>query len=79
MIKCQLIQLLSQRQSQENRAIRFNEVAKATGVSTSTISRMANNKVTRFDAATISALCSYFKCALGDLLVYEEDRRELLN
>jgi len=79
MIKCQLIHLLSQRQSQENRVIRFHDVAQATGISASTISRMANNKVTRFDAATLSALCAYFECALGDLLVYEQDGHEPSN
>lgn len=73
MIKCQLIHLLSQRQSREKRKISYHDIAKATGIPPSTISRMARDKVTRFDADTLSALCAYFECALGDLLVYEGD------
>lgn len=79
MIKCQLIQLLSQRQSREKRKISYHDIAKATGVTPSTISRMARDKVTRFDATTLSALCAYFECALGELLVYEEDENKPSN
>lgn len=75
MIKCQLIQLLSQRESREKRRISYREIARATGLPTSTISRMARDEVTRFEAETLSALCAYFECALGDLLVYEKDGR----
>lgn len=73
MIKCQLIQLLSHRQMQEKRKISYREIARATGLPTSTISRMARDEVTRFDAETLSALCAYFDCKLGELLVYEKD------
>ncbi len=73
MIRCQLIQLRAERIAREKRDISYREIAKVTGVPVSTISRMARDKVTRFDAETLSALCAYFGCALGDLLVYEED------
>lgn len=76
MIKCQLIGLLSRRQIQEQRKITYREVARATGLQASTVTRMANNQVTRFDADTLSALCAYFECELGELLVYEKDEQE---
>lgn len=76
MIRCQLIQLLSQREAQEKRRISYREVANTTGLEPSTISRMARDKVTRFDAETLSALCAYFECELGELLVYEKDEQE---
>lgn len=73
MIKCQLIQLLSHRQLREKRKISYREIARATGLPPSTISRMARDEVTRFDAETLSALCAYFECELGELLIYQQD------
>lgn len=73
MIKCKLIKLISDKQARENQRITYREIEAATGIAASTISRMAQNKVTRFEADTLSALCAYFGCALGELLVYEEN------
>jgi putative transcriptional regulator len=75
MIICQLMKLLSIKQANENRRITYRAIQEATGVSASTISRMATNKITRFDSETLSALCAYFGCELGDLLVYEENTK----
>lgn len=77
MIKCQMLKLISEKQIRENQHISYHAIAKATGVAVSTLSRMSRNKVTRFDANTLSALCAYFECALGELLTYEDPNSKI--
>lgn len=73
MMRCQIIRLLSEKEKKENRRITYTDIAKSTGLSLSVVSRMANQKITRFEADTVIALCTYFKCSLGDLLVIDEE------
>lgn len=52
----------------------ITEISKATGISRKTLSAWENNKVTRFDAPVIEALCKYFNANPGDLLKYIPDK-----
>lgn len=64
MIICKLDDLLWQ-----NR-VNAKDLAKATGISTNTLSRWKNNKNNAYETRTISLICKYFNCKIQDLLEY---------
>ncbi len=49
------------------------DVQRETGIAWSTLNSWANNQLTRYDAPVIKALCEYFDCQVGDLLVFERE------
>ncbi|MFR9018926.1 MAG: helix-turn-helix domain-containing protein [Fusobacterium sp.] len=49
------------------------EVSKLTGMSTSTISNLYNEKVKRLDFDTLEKLCQLFNCKVQDLIEYIPD------
>lgn len=70
-------ELLAIKSRKEGRKISRQEVADAIGVSRSALDSYARNEVTRFDAPIVLALCNYFECEPGDLLVTEETEEDL--
>jgi putative transcriptional regulator len=64
--------LLAEKATIEQHNIAINDVQRETGIAWSTLNSWANNLVTRYDAPVIQALCDYFDCQVGDLLVYEK-------
>ena len=64
--------LLANKAEGEQRNISLKEVERQTGIAWSTLQSWANNKVTRYDAPVIMALCDYLGCDVGDLIVYEK-------
>lgn len=64
-------ELLAVKERREMRSISQRDVAAATGISRSAIDSYATNTPTRYDAHVILALCEYFDCTPGDLLVIE--------
>lgn len=69
--------LLAQKATIEQHGIAINDVQRETGVAWSTLNAWANNQVTRYDAPVIQALCEYFNCQVGDLLVFERDKETI--
>lgn len=65
--------LLAEKATKEQHSIAINDVQRETGVAWSTLNSWANNQVTRYDATVIQALCEYFNCQVGDLLIFEKD------
>ncbi len=65
--------LLAEKATREQHSIAINDVQRGTGIAWSTLNSWANNQVTRYDAPVIQALCEYFNCQVGDLLVFEKD------
>lgn len=65
--------LLAQKATREQHSIAINDVQRQTGIAWSTLNAWANNQVTRYDAPVIQALCEYFDCQVGDLLVIEKE------
>lgn len=65
--------LLAQKATREQHSIAINDVQRETGVAWSTLNAWANNQVTRYDAPVIQALCEYFDCPVGELLVFERE------
>ena len=73
MIRIMLIKLLDEKSFNEKRRITLSEVSDVTGISRATLTRIANvpGNVTNTD--TINALCKYFACQPGELLICVED------
>jgi putative transcriptional regulator len=65
--------LLAEKAEKEQKNIPLKEVERQTGITWTTLQSWANNKVTRFDAPVIIALCDYLECEVGDLLVYRKE------
>lgn len=65
--------LLAQKATREQRNIALKEVGRETGIAWSTLNAWANNQVTRYDAPVIQALCEYFSCQVGDLIIFERE------
>lgn len=65
--------LLAQKEIEENRRISYREIKEETGIANSTLSSWATNTTKRYDATTIAALCEFFGCEVGDLIVYENE------
>ncbi|MHB8628702.1 MAG: helix-turn-helix domain-containing protein [Aggregatilineales bacterium] len=74
MIVSQLKELILKKQATEGREIAYDEIVAATGISKSTLSRLANNRRVRYDAHVLSELCRYFECGVGDLIKYYPDQ-----
>jgi DNA-binding Xre family transcriptional regulator len=65
-------ELLAIKEREEDRRITYREVSEATGIHEGTLSKWAN-QVNLFDGRVVSALCGYFECEIGDLLVLYPD------
>lgn len=65
--------LLAEKEIKEDRRISYDEIRENTGIAGSTLSAWATNTVKRYDADTISSLCDFFNCGVGDLIVYERE------
>ncbi|MHC1733430.1 MAG: helix-turn-helix domain-containing protein [Bacteroidales bacterium] len=58
---------------EENRPkISLRDIHYATGISEKTLSAWANGSVKRYDDVILDALCCYFNCDVGDLLVFDK-------
>jgi len=57
----------------EGRRIEIGEVADATGIHRSTLSRILNIRGSNVTAANMDLLCRYFGCTLGELAEYVPD------
>lgn len=66
--------LLAEKATRERHGIAINDVQRDTGIAWSTLNSWANNQVTRYDAPVIQALCDYFQCQVGELLVYDKEK-----
>lgn len=65
------LELLKQKELAESRDIPLVEVELHTKVTRKTLQMWRDNKVKRYDRDVIKALCDYFECGVGSLLVYE--------
>lgn len=51
-----------------------DKIAKATGLSKNTISKMRNSKNLNISVSTLDKLCEYFDCDVSDLLSYSKNK-----
>ena len=73
MIRCRLGVILAQRRFEGQKPSNFTELSEATGIERATLSRLANNKTTRYSINTLERLCEVLEVGLGDLLVIQGD------
>ena len=74
MIQCRLRELMATKRRTDGRRINYAIVMAETGISTTTLTRLANDRSTRVAIATIDRLCAYFQAQPGDLFIHVEDR-----
>lgn len=70
MIRFRLTELIADKAFKERRVVPLSEVADATGIHRSTLSKMANQPGANIGSEIIDKLCRYFECQPGDLLTY---------
>jgi putative transcriptional regulator len=66
--------LLHKKEALDHRNISISEVARDTGIARKTLQAWAHDKVTRYDAPVIEALCNYFECTVGELIVHSNNQ-----
>jgi DNA-binding Xre family transcriptional regulator len=75
-LKNRLLYLHTEKERRERRHISYTEISKATGISTSVLSRWVNEDIERFDSPVVVKLCDYFGCELTDLLYIDRSDDE---
>ena len=73
MIQCRLRELMAAKSRRERRRITYSDILAGTGVSTTTLTRLANDRSDLVALSTIDRLCAYFQAQPGDLFIYVED------
>lgn len=73
MIENRFKMLLAEKETRERRSWSYRQIQEVTGISPRTLSEYARNRVTRFDAHIIEAMCAFFDCEPGDLIVLVDD------
>lgn len=56
----------------EHKVKSFTYLEKETGVTRKTLASIYDGKAKGIDYSTLNALCKFFGCQVGDILVYEE-------
>ncbi len=80
MIIFKIRELIEAKSAREGKKITLQEVADATGVNRTSLSKMQNKEFKHVTStATIDSLCAYFDCNVGDLLVYVAEDEEGLS
>lgn len=72
-VTSQVTRLMAEKQLRENRLITPSELARETGLSYPTVLSWVRSDLRRFDEGAIVAFCTYFDCAIGDLLVLDDE------
>jgi putative transcriptional regulator len=73
MIRFRLAELMADKGFREGRRIEIGEVADATGIHRSTLSRILNVRGSNVTSANMDLLCRHFGCTLGELAEYVPD------
>ena len=76
-LKNRFAELVAAHERRTGRKWTYEDIARETGVGMSTLSAYANNKVRRFDAATLEPLLAFFGCEIADFLVLESEPDEM--
>ena len=70
MIQSRLRELMASKGRADRTRISYDIIRTETGISTTTLSRLANDRTERIDLTVMDRLCDYFECQPGDLLVH---------
>lgn len=69
-IKSNLKQLILDKSAGNGHRITYAEISEETGLSTTTITKLANNQSQMVGLGTMEKLCEYFGVGVGDVLEY---------
>lgn len=70
-IKFHLRTLMAQQTDRTGSRVTYEVLSRETGISSSTLSRMANNKQSLIALSVLERLCEFFGCELNDLMRLE--------
>lgn len=70
MLRIRLKELIAEREFQKGRRITLEEVAKATNIHRTTLSKVANQKGYNTTTEVLDKLCEYFNVQIGELAEY---------
>ena len=73
MIQCRLRELMASAGRRERKRVTYDDIRFRTGLSKTTLSRLANDGAEQVAFSVIDRLCMYFQCQPGDLFVYVEE------
>ena len=65
--------LIAEKELRDGKRLSYRTISDEAGLSTSTLTAYVSQKVNRYDASTLEAICKYFGCQPGDLLTYTPD------
>jgi putative transcriptional regulator len=63
--------LIAKYETKTRTNLTYQDLTDATGIATSTLSRIATNKQRRVDLSVLERLCAFFDCELQDLMRLE--------
>ena len=76
MLRFKLKELIAEKEFQEQRRVSIGEIAEATGIARSTLSRLLNEPGWNARTRQLDKLCAYFDCRIEDLVEYVPDNPE---
>ena len=76
MIQSRLRELMAKKSREERRRVTYDDILARTGISTNTLTRMANGRAGGVAFSTVERLCKYFSCQPGDLFIYVDESEE---
>lgn len=68
-----LILKITLNQVLDNKGISQNQMAKDTGISTSTLRNLNHNRTTRINFDILEKICTYLDCRIEDILCLEKN------
>ena len=68
MLRFRLRELIAEKQFQEGKRVTLEEIASATGIHRTTLSKIQNVRGYNTTTDVLDKLCAYFDCEIGDLV-----------
>ena len=76
MIQCRLRELIAEKRRTDGHRVNYANIMAGTGISTTTLTRLANDRSEKVAISTVNRLCAYFKVQPGYLFIYVEEREK---
>lgn len=73
MIRFRVKELMADKSFKDSIRVTYDQVASGTGITRTTLSKIANKKGYNTTTDNISQLCKYFGCSVIDVMEYVED------
>jgi len=73
MIRFNLKVLIAQYEVETGQRLSYRELSRLTGINKNSLNAIATNRARRLDLDTLEALCHFFNCEPGELIVRVKD------